>query len=112
MICALDACVLLWDTHSNSILHAPHVNAQATFKELSVYSLGLVLQQLHSCQPTWAKVVMAKAVGQDLMTIGTAGEIGTINGGITIRTTTQVVVLAVWQGTFRICWEKLLHLAR
>ena len=111
MNCALNACVLLWDTHSSSIFHAPHVHAQATFKELSVYSLGLVLQQLRSCQQAWAKVVMAKEVGQDLMTIGIAGEIGTINGGI-IRITTQVVVLAVWQGTFRTCWEKLLRLAR
>ena len=112
MFCALDVCVLLWDTPD--FLSCPHVNAQATFKEPSVYSLELALQQLRSCQQSWAKVVMAKVVGQDLITIGIAGVIDTLNGGITIRIkiTIQVVVLEVWQGTFRICWEKLLRSVR
>ena len=111
MFCALDVCVLLWDTPD--FLSCPHVNAQATFKEPSVYSLGLALQQLRSCQQSWAKVVMAKVVGQDLITIGTAGVLDTLHG-TTIRTKIkiQVVVLEVWQGTFRICWEKLLRSVR
>ena len=110
MFCALDVCVLLWDTPD--FLSCPHVNAQATFKEPSVYSLGLALQRVRSCQQSWAKVVMAKVVGQDLITIGTAGAIDILQGTIRTKITTQVVVSEVWQGTFRICWEKLLRSVR
>ena len=109
--------MLLWDTpHFNSIFHTPHTYyARATFKELSVYSLGLALQHLHPCRQTWAKVAMAEEIGQDHMTIGTIGGIDT-----TVRTTIndgtiqveESAVLAVWQGTSKICWEKLLRLAR
>ena len=58
---------------------------------------------------------MAKVLGQDHMAIktGTAGETVTLRGGMVILTSTiPVVVLEVWQGTFKICVAKRQRLVK